>query len=90
VTWLSKRERWVVLAIGAEDRYGLDILRRIEQATGKRLWLATLYLTLNRLELRGLVEGRMSDERIVVRHGARRRYYRLTEDGIYLLREVKG
>ena len=53
--------------------YGLDIVRR----SGGSLRRGTVYVTLSRMEDRGLVEGL----RVAQDHGLPRRAYRVTHEG---------
>ena len=71
----------LVLAILAEgDSYGYAILKRVRALSGGALeWTdGMLYPVLHRLERAGLIEARweMSES------GRRRRYYRVTDEGL--------
>lgn len=61
------------------DSYGYRINREISQKTGKKYELkeATLYTAFRRLEKEGYIESYWGDEEL----GARRRYYKITEEG---------
>lgn len=69
------------------ETYGYDIIQRIDTLSdGKIQWTAgTLYPVLHRLETRGLIEAiwRRSES------GPRRKYYRLTGEGIQVLETEK-
>jgi DNA-binding PadR family transcriptional regulator len=68
------------------EAYGVPIAHEIAQTTGKRVILASVYNTLERLEEKGLVSstiGRPTPER----GGRAKRYYSITTAG---LREVKA
>lgn len=78
----------LVLAILAEgDSYGYAILHRVRELSGGALeWTdGMLYPVLHRLERAGLVESRW--ER--AESGRRRKYYRITEDGLDQLAEER-
>ena len=62
------------------ESYGYEINKRIQESSGGRFELkeATLYGAFRRLEEAGYVSFYWGDEQT----GARRRYYRLTADGL--------
>jgi len=72
----------VLLALASGEAHGYAVMRFVEETTGGRVRLppGTLYRTISRLLADGLVdevEGQDPD----APHDARRRYYRLSEDG---------
>ena len=69
-----------------EDAYGVPIARAIETSSGKRVILASVYNTLERLEEKGLV-GSTIGEPTSERGGRAKRYFTITSAG---LREVKS
>jgi DNA-binding PadR family transcriptional regulator len=80
--------RPIILSILSDgDTYGYDIIQRIHTLSGGKIqWTAgTLYPVLHRLETRGLIEAvwRPSES------GPRRKYYRLTGDGVRALEAEK-
>jgi PadR family transcriptional regulator, regulatory protein PadR len=79
---LGELEQIVMLAILrlGDDAYGVPIAHEIEEQTSRELTLATIYKTLNRLETKGLVHGRVG-EPTAARGGRRKRYYMLTTGG---------
>jgi PadR family transcriptional regulator PadR len=72
----------------SEWLYGLSISERILETTGQALSPGSLYVTLHRMEEKGLVSSRWG-EATEVGTGARRRYYQLTELGLQTLIESK-
>lgn len=71
----------LILAIVAEaDTYGYAILKRVGELSGGRLqWTdGMLYPVLHRLERHGHIEGRWGTSET----GRRRKYYRITEQGL--------
>jgi DNA-binding PadR family transcriptional regulator len=68
----------VLTSLVEGPRHGYAIVKDVEQVAGVRLGPGTLYATLARLEARGLIEGVPSNDR--------RRPYRITGDGVTLLR----
>jgi DNA-binding PadR family transcriptional regulator len=77
---LTKLELAILAALSGKERYGLEILKTVEE-TRQRVSLAGLYTTLARLEAEGLVASRWGDEAVAVRRGARRRYYTIKGAG---------
>jgi PadR family transcriptional regulator PadR len=76
----------IVLAILAEgDSYGYAILQRVQELSGGRLeWTdGMLYPVLHRLERLGFVESRWE----TAESGRRRKYYRITRQGLAQLEE---
>jgi len=78
----------IVLAIIAEeDSYGYAILQRVRELSGGRLaWTdGMLYPVLHRLGRLGYVESRWE----VASNGRRRKYYRITTQGLHQLAEQR-
>ena len=78
----------LILAILAEaDTYGYAILKRVDELSGGRLqWTdGMLYPVLHRLERHGHIEGRWGASE----SGRRRKYYRITEQGLAELTEQR-
>jgi PadR family transcriptional regulator PadR len=85
---LGHFELLVLLALIREgdEAYGVPIARTIEQTTGKRVILASVYNTLERLEEKGLVRSSVGDP-TPERGGRAKRYFVITTAGS---REVKA
>jgi DNA-binding PadR family transcriptional regulator len=81
---LTRLEHILISAIAAKERYGLEIIARVEEATGRAPSLGGLYTTLGRMEKKGLVESRWG-ETVEGRQGARRKYYKATGLGVRAL-----
>jgi PadR family transcriptional regulator, regulatory protein PadR len=71
-----------VMRLG-EDAYGAAIRRQIEEATGRRCSIGALYTTLDRLEIKGLIETWMGDS-TPQRGGRAKRMVRVTPKGIQI------
>ena len=65
---------FILVSLAAGEKHGYAMMEDIEGTCGARLGPGTLYGALSRLEMRGLVEPLVSDER-------RRRPYRITAAG---------
>jgi PadR family transcriptional regulator, regulatory protein PadR len=86
---LSATAEDILTTLDGKDRgvYGLDILSRINKANKKtnrrEIGVGSLYPTLKRMEKEGLIEGRWGEEKIMGEEsgGARRRYYKISENG---------
>ncbi|MEM9218421.1 MAG: PadR family transcriptional regulator [Cyanobacteria bacterium P01_F01_bin.150] len=87
----TPREQLVLFAIGYHERYGLEIQRAIKDCSNgsESISVGSLYPTLHNLEKKGLVTSRFGDEVVKERGGARRRYYSLTEDGLYAIKSIQ-
>src|SRR5690242_7778243 len=67
------------------DGYGVSIKDAIHKATGRDLTLGTIHKTLVRLEAKGYVDSRVG-EASPHRGGRAKRHYRVTPDGLKILR----
>jgi PadR family transcriptional regulator PadR len=75
-----------ILALG-EGAYGVTIHSKVEELVApKRVVLGAIYVTLDRLEDKGLIASRLSDP-TPERGGRARRYYRLGNSGERALHE---
>lgn len=88
--YLSTLELVVMLALMRlrEDAYGVSIAREIEESTGRRMALASVYATLDRMESRGLVLSELG-EPTLERGGRAKRYFQLTTKGLREVRQVR-
>ena len=85
---LGHFELLVLLALlrQGDEAYGVPIAHAIEQSTGKRVILASVYNTLERLEENGLVRSTIGQP-TPERGGRAKRYFSMTAAG---LREVRA
>jgi PadR family transcriptional regulator len=81
-------ELLVLLALlrQGDEAYAVPIARAIEESTGKRVILASVYNTLERLEQKGLLRSTVGDP-TPARGGRAKRYFAITTSG---LREVRA
>ncbi len=88
---LGEFEQLVLLAIlrNGDAAYGVSILEEIRARTGRSVLRPAVYVTLRRLEQKGLVRSRMG-ERLPERGGRARKYYRVEPAGLALLRASKA
>ena len=70
------------------EAYGVPIVEEIERRTGRTISRAAVYVTLRRLEKRGLVLSWMS-EPTGERGGKARRCVRVEPEGVELVRESR-
>ena len=79
---LGEFELLLLLAIVrlADEAYGVNIRRDIQDQTGRNVSAGAMYTTLGRLEARGLVASR-EGESTPERTGMRRRYYQVQPEG---------
>ncbi|WP_067929196.1 PadR family transcriptional regulator [Alicyclobacillus shizuokensis] len=72
----------ILCVLLARDHYGYEIIKAIRQRSGGAYELKepTLYASLRRLEKQKMIESYWGDET----QGGRRKYYRLTDEGISL------
>jgi DNA-binding PadR family transcriptional regulator len=83
---LGEFEQMVLLAILqlGDDVYGVPIVDEIERRTGRSVARAAVYVTLRRLEKKGLIESWMG-EPLSERGGKARRIVRVRPEGRLLL-----
>ncbi|MDO5423770.1 MAG: PadR family transcriptional regulator [Eubacteriales bacterium] len=69
----------ILTQLAAKDSYGYEINKQVQQRTGGKYELkeATLYTAFKRLGQNGLITSYWGEEGA----GARRRYYKITEEG---------
>lgn len=81
---LSLTEESILNALVFRERYGLEIMDAISEASHgrKKIGFSSLYPNLRKLEKRGFVVSRWGDETPEENTGARRRYYKITGSGI--------
>lgn len=87
---LGEFEQMVLLAIlhVKDEAYGVPIVEEIERRTGRTVSRAAVYVTLRRLEQRGLVTSWMS-EPTGERGGKARRCVRVEAEGLAQLRDTR-
>ena len=69
-----------------EDAYGVTVVREIESRTGKALSRGAVYVTLERLEKKGLLASRLG-EASAVRGGRAKRLFSVKPLGLRILRQ---
>ena len=79
---LGEFEQLVLFALFrlGDDAYGATIRREIETRTGRELAISAVYVTLDRLETKGLVKSRVGDPS-PTRGGRRRKHFALLQPG---------
>jgi PadR family transcriptional regulator, regulatory protein PadR len=77
----------VLIRLG-DNAYGVPISRAIEQTSGRRVALGSVYATLERLQRKGLVHSELG-EPTPERGGRAKRYFRATAKGLREVRETQ-
>ncbi len=77
---LSFNQMCVLSAVANQKRYGLEIIKVVQEESGIKLVLGSLYNILHKLEKEGLVKSSMG-EATAERGGNRRKYYEITAMG---------
>lgn len=75
-------------ALRVKDGYGAELMRELEERTGRQVQGGSLYVTLDRLERKGLVVTRMEDA-TQKRAGRPKRYIDVTPAGVRALAEQR-
>ena len=83
-------EQQVLLAVWRldEDAFGATVRDEIESRSGRSVAQGAVYVTLMRLEKKGLLVSRLSDP-TPVRGGKAKRLFRITPEGVAGVREVR-
>jgi DNA-binding PadR family transcriptional regulator len=89
---IGEFEHQVLLSILRLDgeAYSVSVVLDLEEATGREISQAAVFLTLRRLEAKGLVASRMGAGRGDDGTGRERRYFRLTRAGMKRLRSTRA
>jgi PadR family transcriptional regulator, regulatory protein PadR len=87
---LGELEQLVLLAVLRleEEAYGVMIVDELAKRTGRKISRPSVYLTLGRLEEKGLLRSRMGDP-TPERGGRAKRYYIISAAAMALLRESR-
>ncbi len=86
--YLGEFEQTVLLAILqlADEAYGTSIIEEIEARTARKVSRGALYVTLDRMEDKGLIASRFG-EPTASRGGRAKRYVKVTRSGLGAVRE---
>ena len=86
---LSRSDEILLLAILKlkDNAYGVTIVNEVAKSTGKKLKLGGLWVSLDILAKRGLIEKQIGDP-TPKRGGRSKIYYSLTSDGLKALEQV--
>ena len=76
-----------VLRLG-DIAYGAQIQLELDETAGRSVSISTVYVTMERLERKGLVASRLADP-TPVRGGRSKRFYQLTDQGVLALQEAR-
>ena len=89
--YLGEFEQTVLWALArcGEPAYGMTIHDAILEATGRDVSIPSVYVTLARLEKKGLVSSREGDP-TPARGGRAKKFYRILPAGIRALRESRA
>jgi PadR family transcriptional regulator, regulatory protein PadR len=71
-----------------DDAYGVPISEAIEESSGREVALGSVYITLERLEQKGLVSSRLG-EPTPERGGRAKTYFRITAKGLREVRQAR-
>jgi PadR family transcriptional regulator PadR len=71
-----------------EDAYGVPISEAIEQNSGREVAMGSVYITLDRLESKGLVTSRLG-EPTPERGGRAKTYFQITGKGLREVRQAR-
>jgi DNA-binding PadR family transcriptional regulator len=87
---LSKQEEQILLAVWrlGDKAYAIPIREYLKEVTGQQLSIGGIYIPLDRLVRKTFLEAYQS-EPLPERGGMSRRYYRLTPEGIRILKEAR-
>lgn len=86
--FLGSLEEQVMLAVlrKAADAYGMNVRRELETVTGRDMTIGAVYVTLDRLEAKGLVVS----ERTARGESGTRRVFTVTAEGVSALSDTRS
>jgi DNA-binding PadR family transcriptional regulator len=88
---LGEFEQLVLLAVMrlGDEAYGANIQQVLEQHGDREASISAIYITLTRLEDKGMVTSTMGSPE-AIRGGKRRRYFALDPAGVAALNDARG
>lgn len=88
--FLTRMEEILLLTIHqlGTEAYGVTIKSKVEETLEKSVSVGAIYVPLDRLAKRGLLKTRQGDPS-PERGGRSKKYYKLTQSGISILKETK-
>jgi DNA-binding PadR family transcriptional regulator len=88
--FLGGFELLVLLALMGlgDEAYGVPISEAIEESSGREVAIGSVYITLDRLERKGLVSSRLG-EPTAERGGRAKMYFRVTAKGLREVRQAR-
>ena len=88
---LGELEQMVLLAVLQlkEDAFGVSVMEELGERGSREVSRGALYVTLDRLEAKGLLRSRLGDP-VPGRGGRPRRYLSVTETGITVLQDSRA
>jgi PadR family transcriptional regulator PadR len=86
--FLGSLEEQVMLAVlrKADDAYGMNVRRELEKVTGREVTIGAVYVTLDRLEAKGLV----ASQRTARGDAGTRRVFTVTAQGASALADTRS
>ena len=87
---LSRADEILLLAILRlkDDAYGVTIIKEVKKSTGRELKIGALWVALDIMSKKGLIEKRMGDP-TAQRRGRPKIYYTLTPNGLNELERTR-
>ena len=87
---LSRSDEILLLAILRlkDNAYGVTIIKEVKKRTGKKITFGSLWVSMDILYKRGLVDKRMADP-TPERGGRSKIFYTLTKDGVRAIQDVR-
>ena len=77
-----------LIRLGDDDAYGVPISQAIEASSGRPVSIGSIYITLDRLERKGLVSSRLGAP-TAARGGRAKTYFRITAKGLRDVRQAR-
>lgn len=84
----NEREAIILNIAIRGEKYGREIRDEYQRRTGGEMPLGSLYTTLDRMEDKGFFTTRLGDPN-PARGGTRRKYYKLSADGLKALNNLR-
>jgi DNA-binding PadR family transcriptional regulator len=89
-SYLGELELMLLLAVIqlGDEAYGVPIARELEKIRGREVSVGSIYASLERLEIKGLVVSTLGDP-TPERGGKAKRFFRITKEGLNQVHETR-
>jgi PadR family transcriptional regulator, regulatory protein PadR len=89
ISQLSSVDEAILTVLSGKELYGLQVIDAFNEVSNgaRNISIGTLYPVLARLEKQGFISSRLHDGSTLSKGGSRRKFFKVTESGAYILSE---